>query len=104
MLFGTCALAWTDHYGPIAAELLPGNDAIFIGIVAAPREEKFLRWHRVECEREDASLSASEQQYLRREATSFDDGEDGWREVPSGLQTLRLTQAKDDVTVVSLLL
>lgn len=108
MRFGKRAVAWADLYGPFAAELLPGNvfsDAILFGIVAE-REEKetFQRSQCMESVQEDASLSASERQRLRRESTCFDDGEDWWREVPSGLQTLRLLQASDDVTPVSNLL
>jgi hypothetical protein len=102
MLFGKRAVAWADLYGPFAADLLPGNvvsDAIFFGIVVAERgEETFQSSQRMEFVHDDASRSASEQPRLRRESTCFDDGEERWREVPSGLQTLRLLQANVDVT------
>jgi hypothetical protein len=105
MLFGKRAVAWADLYGPFAADLLPGNvvsDAIFIGIVAERGEETFQSSQRMEFVHDDASRSASEQPRLRRESTCFDDGEERWREVPSGLQTLiRLLQASDNVTPVS---
>jgi hypothetical protein len=102
MLFGKRAVAWADLYGPFAADLLPGNvfsDAILFGIVAEREEEEtFQSSQRMEFVHDDASRSASEQPRLRRESTCFDDGEERWREVPSGLQTLRLLQANVDVT------